>query len=415
MQIDVSVIIPVHNNEKTIKKAVESVLFQTWKNIEIICVDDGSEDKSLSILRFYEKKDSRLQVISLPHNQGTLKARKYGVQASSGRYVMFLDADDLYKEDACKCAYLAISNAGTDIVHFGTEVLNSNHLSQERICLNEKLLRPHKGRISGDLLRRCFVDHLFTANLLNKIYKGDICRKAFSHLANSNLRKGEDWYTFFVIAYYSRTYEGIDDILYQYNFGAGGTGSEIDLNQFKILLTEKDTYDAIVAFLANKDISNYKNVLNNLHYHFLDECVFKWANELSIPDKAKGYAELVETWGHKLVMIELAHYWWDNHYELSGYLKESGIYNNCIRDYQKPLTIAFYYRSISGGGAQRVAALLSNRFSEVKDSQGKYMYQVILITDEGPQKEEYELSERVIREYLPGFTKSKGANYPCPI
>ena len=56
MQNDVSVIIPVHNNEKTIKKAVESVLFQTWKNIEIICVDDGSEDKSLSILRFYEKK-----------------------------------------------------------------------------------------------------------------------------------------------------------------------------------------------------------------------------------------------------------------------------------------------------------------------------------------------------------------------
>lgn len=56
MQIDVSVIIPVHNNEKTIKNAVESVLFQTWKNIEIICVDDGSEDKSLSILRSYEKK-----------------------------------------------------------------------------------------------------------------------------------------------------------------------------------------------------------------------------------------------------------------------------------------------------------------------------------------------------------------------
>lgn len=411
MQSDVSVIIPVHNNEKTIKNAVESVLFQTWKNIEIICVDDGSEDKSLSILRSYEKKDSRLQVISLPHNQGTLKARKYGVQASSGRYVMFLDADDLYKEDACKCAYLAISNAGTDIVHFGTEVLNSNHLSEERIHLNEKLLRPHKGKISGNLLNCCFIDHLFTANLWNKIYKGDICRQAFSHLVNSNLRKGEDWYTFFVIAYYSRTYEGIDDILYQYNLGAGGTGSEMDLNQFKMLLTEKDTYDAIKAFLANKDTSNYKNVLNNLQYHFLDECVFKWANELSIQEKAKGYVELVKTWGHKLVMIELAHYWWDNHYELSGYLKESGIYTSCVRDHQKPLTIAFYYRSISGGGAQRVAALLSNRFSEVKDYQGKYMYQVLLITDEGPQKEEYELSERVIREYLPGFIKSKGANY----
>lgn len=411
MQADVSIIIPVHNNAKTVKSTLKSVLTQTWQNIEIICVDDGSKDESLSILRSYEKKDGRLQVISLPDNQGTLKARKRGVLASSGKYIMFLDADDLYKENACRCAYLAISGTGTDIVHFGTEVLNKNHLPEKRIRLNEKLLRPYKGRINGNLLKFCFIDQLFTANLLNKIYKGDICRQAFSHLANSNLRKGEDWYAFLVIAYYSKTYEGIDDILYQYNFGAGGTGSEMDLNKFKLLLTEKNTYDAIVSFLANKDISIYKHVLDYLHYHFLDECVFKWANELVVEDKAKGYAELVNTWGNKLVLTELARYWWDHHYELSSYLNEFGVYTNCVRDRQKPLTIAFYYRSISGGGAQRVAALLSNRFSEVRDYQGKYLYQVILITDEGPQKEEYELTNRVIREYVPSFTKSKWANY----
>lgn len=66
MQSDVSIIMPVHNNEATVEKALKSVLSQTWKNIEVICVDDGSEDGSLTILHRYEKKDNRIHVISLP-------------------------------------------------------------------------------------------------------------------------------------------------------------------------------------------------------------------------------------------------------------------------------------------------------------------------------------------------------------
>lgn len=411
MQSDVSIIMPVHNNETTVEKALKSVLSQTLKNIEIICVNDGSEDDSLSILHRYEKKDNRIHVISLPFNQGTLKARKYGVQISTGKFIMFLDADDTYRENACECAYHAIFKLGTDIVHFGTKVLNSNHLPEERICMNEKILAPYKGKLNGNLVNHCFVNHRFTANLWNKIYNGNICRMAFSHLANLDLRKGEDWYTFLIIAYYSKTYAGIDDILYMYNLGAGGTGADMDLAQFRLLLTEKQTYDAIEAFFANKDFKNYRKVLNNLYYHFLNECCFKWANELAVEDKPRGYTELVDVWSHKKVLIELAHYWWDNHYDLSRYLKGSDFYTSHIRNPERPLTIAFYYRSISGGGAQRVAALLSNRFSEAKDDLGNHKYQVILITDEGPQEEEYALSDRVIREFLPGFMKSKEANY----
>lgn len=411
MQSDVSIIMPVHNNEATVEKALKSVLSQTWKNIEVICVNDGSEDGSLAILHRYEKKDNRIHVISLPFNQGTLKARKCGVQISSGKYIMFLDADDYYAENACECAYRAISETGVDIVHFGTKVLNSNHLPENRISMNEKLLTPHQGKLNGNLVKYCFVDHLFTASLWNKIYNGSICRKAFSHLANLDLRKGEDWYTFFIIAYYSKTYTGIEDVLYRYNLGAGGTGADMDLAQFRLLLTEKETYDAIEAFLANKDIINYKKVLNNLYYHFLDECCFKWVNELAVEDKPQGFAELIDVWSHEKVLIELAHYWWDNHYGLSSYLKDSGVYKSRVRNPEKPLTIAFYYRSISGGGAQRVTALLSNRFSEFKDALGNYKYQVILITDERPQNDEYDLSDRVIREFLPAFTKSKGPAY----
>lgn len=65
--------------------------------------------------------------------------------------------------------------------------------------MNEKLLAPHKGKLNGNLVKYCFADHLFTANLWNKIYNGSICRKAFSHLANLDLRKGEDWYTFLLL------------------------------------------------------------------------------------------------------------------------------------------------------------------------------------------------------------------------
>lgn len=91
----VSIIVPIYNVEKYLRECLDSILNQTLKDIEIICVNDGSTDDSLEILREYEKKDSRIKVID-KNNEGVGIARNNGIDAAAGEFVCFMDPDDLY-------------------------------------------------------------------------------------------------------------------------------------------------------------------------------------------------------------------------------------------------------------------------------------------------------------------------------
>lgn len=96
----VSVIIPLHNEEKYIKECIESVINQTYKNLEIIVVDDKSTDNSLKELK--KIKDERIKVIKLKENQGVSNARNKGVEKATGDYICFLDSDDFWDKDKIK-------------------------------------------------------------------------------------------------------------------------------------------------------------------------------------------------------------------------------------------------------------------------------------------------------------------------
>ena len=92
-QPKISVIVPVYNTEKYLAACLDSLVNQTLKEIEIICVDDGSTDSSLKILREYEAKDSRLKVIT-QENKYAGVPRNTGIDAAAGKYVYFADSDD---------------------------------------------------------------------------------------------------------------------------------------------------------------------------------------------------------------------------------------------------------------------------------------------------------------------------------
>ena len=89
------IIIPVYNKEQSLSLSLKKVLSQSLKNIEIICIDDGSLDGSLQILKNYEKLDNRLKIIH-QNNKGAGMARNEGIKISKGKYLSFLDSDDLY-------------------------------------------------------------------------------------------------------------------------------------------------------------------------------------------------------------------------------------------------------------------------------------------------------------------------------
>lgn len=114
----VSVVIPVYNAEKYLRQCLDSVVNQTLKDIEIICIDDCSTDNSLKILKEYALKDDRFIIIEQKTNQGQGVARNIALDIAKSDYIMFLDSDDWFEINACEEAYNCISRNNTDICFF---------------------------------------------------------------------------------------------------------------------------------------------------------------------------------------------------------------------------------------------------------------------------------------------------------
>lgn len=113
----ISVIIPVYNVEEYLRECVDSVLKQTYKNLEIILVDDGSTDSSGKICDEYAEKDSRITVIH-KKNEGPSKTRNTGLENANGKYIYFLDSDDYITEDAIETLVLTAESNQADLVFF---------------------------------------------------------------------------------------------------------------------------------------------------------------------------------------------------------------------------------------------------------------------------------------------------------
>lgn len=129
--VQVSVIIPVYNAEKYLSKCLESVMSQTLQEIEIICVDDGSSDRSLEILKECQEKDGRIKVIA-QQNAGAGAARNRGLREASGEYLSFLDADDFFESDMLAEAFETAEKYQADFV-----VFNSDQYHMDKECFVE--------------------------------------------------------------------------------------------------------------------------------------------------------------------------------------------------------------------------------------------------------------------------------------
>lgn len=111
----ISIIIPVYNTEPYLKKCLDSVCGQTWEDLEIIVVNDGSPDNSMEVLEAYQNKDIRIRIID-QKNTGLSGARNSGLAAAKGEYILFLDSDDWMDVDTCEKAVAAAEAENADIV-----------------------------------------------------------------------------------------------------------------------------------------------------------------------------------------------------------------------------------------------------------------------------------------------------------
>ena len=121
----ISIIIPVYNVEQYLGECLNSVVNQTLKDIEIICVNDGSTDNSLSILKEYASRDERIKIID-KENEGQGYARKVGLDNASGEFILFCDSDDKFEpNNAFEKLIDKAQNLNVDILLFGVKLCSA--------------------------------------------------------------------------------------------------------------------------------------------------------------------------------------------------------------------------------------------------------------------------------------------------
>ena len=193
--VKVSAIIPVFNGGKLLKKCLDDLICQTLKEIEIICVNDGSTDDTPEILEQYTKLDSRIRAFH-QENGGAATARNYGLTKARGSYVLFLDADDFFEPDMLEKTWQRACKLNTDIVLFKGN--RYRHQAQEFI--------PMKYALRDELLpfKEAFNYHDLSDYIFNfvvgwawdKLYRREFLET--SGLSFQNLRTSNDLYFTFL-------------------------------------------------------------------------------------------------------------------------------------------------------------------------------------------------------------------------
>jgi len=167
----ISIILPIYNAEKYLAKCLDSLKVQTFPDIEILCMDDGSQDGSRRICEQYALADKRFKLLSQP-NSGPAAARNLGLRNAAGRYLMFCDSDDWYQPDICEKLLKTITDSQTDIAICDCRVIDESEQTrpQEDVAYYQ-LYYSGKQQITLELIQRTNV------MLWNKIFKADLVRQ----------------------------------------------------------------------------------------------------------------------------------------------------------------------------------------------------------------------------------------------
>ncbi len=129
---DISVIIPAYNVEKYIEECFESVLKQTFRSFEIICINDGSIDRTIEIIEKYAILDSRIKIINHSKNQGQSAARNLGLKEAHGKYIFFLDSDDMIIPETFEELFFCAEKNKVDIIFFNMDRLYDRGIQEEK-------------------------------------------------------------------------------------------------------------------------------------------------------------------------------------------------------------------------------------------------------------------------------------------
>lgn len=204
--IDVSIIVTVYNQENLIRSCISSCLNQTYSNIEIIVINDGSTDNSYGIIDDFAAGDRRIKAIH-KKNEGVILARKTGREAAKGAYIFFLDGDDFISSDAIENLFNNAQKYNADIAVGDFALISVSGPS---------IIRKYEWKTPGPGEK--FLEHILRNRLhylVGKLIKRDLFECNFIGIED-NVSIGEDQIQMIQLCMYAGTVTGTDEVVYNY-------------------------------------------------------------------------------------------------------------------------------------------------------------------------------------------------------
>lgn len=264
----VSIIIPVYNVEKYLRKCLDSVINQTYPQLEILCVNDGSTDNSEKILKEYSKKDGRIKILN-KENGGLSSARNYGLDKATGEYCYFLDSDDWIELDTI--AYLvklACLNNVDCIVHSVKNIPEDENCVQ--IAKECQDWFDCKNKSAGIYDVPLNINNEIAAVAWNKLYKMDIIKKYNCRFPEGLINEDEAFIWTYVT--HCNKYYYTNECLYNYLRRSDSIMAVRDNSPkvLDILDIQKIIFKTVEKY---KDINSYREVLTN---NYINEVRWLW-------------------------------------------------------------------------------------------------------------------------------------------
>tara|TARA_R110002124_G_scaffold2672_1_gene16825 strand:+ start:7830 stop:8603 length:774 start_codon:yes stop_codon:yes gene_type:complete len=247
MQPLVSIITPMYNNESVIEETINSVIRQTYSNWELILVDDASSDQTINTSKALRKIDNRIKLFNHLQNKGAAEARNLGTKMAKGKYIAFLDADDLWKENKLELQVNVLSSDKADVCFGSYELINSNSHS-----LNKKV----------QALKTLTYKKLLKANYIGNLTGIYNCEKT-GKIYTKDLKKRQDWLLWLEVLNKSKKPAlGISDTIAYYRITQGSLSS----NKINLIKHNFNVYKKGLGFSTIKSIFY---LLQFLHEHLL--------------------------------------------------------------------------------------------------------------------------------------------------
>ena len=264
----ISVIVPVYNTEKYLKKCIDSIIMQTYKEFELFLVDDGSTDSCPMLCDEYAVTDSRVKVIH-KKNEGQGMARNMALDAASGKYISFIDSDDWVVPNMLEKMVNAAEQYSADIVFCGIAVFNGLKITENRYFEDIKLYDKHS--LMKDYVSTPYIH----TGPCNKLYRHFL----FDKIRFPNIRAREDAYIMHEVLGQCKTGVHVGECLYIQFVHQGSTErSKFNLNKLSLLECAKrlqqyifeyfpDLYEYVELKYANEIIYVMGEIVNSFSYN----------------------------------------------------------------------------------------------------------------------------------------------------